>query len=205
MTPAARLLALFLDILEAWRGGIPPRFLPNAAALGTERALGAGPLPVLRRLPRVEDIAAPEARPLADLLRRKAEAFRWGQTYGPEDFGESFLAEYGWLEVFGTRGHFVHAEIAGGLLLLGPNMFYPEHRHTAEEIYLPLTGGAEWFMEGQGWRRRAAGEVVHHGPDVVHAMRTGAEPLLALYLWRGGALDQRSEIVAQPASRNRSG
>lgn len=137
----------------------------------------------------------------------EAASLRWGQTYGAGDFGAAFLRDYGWLEVFGSRGHFAHEEIAGGLLLLGPETLYPDHRHRAEEIYLPLTGGTGWRMADGPFLMREAGAIVHHASNVPHAMRTGAEPLLALYLWRGGPLDQRSEIgdALQAPSQARSG
>lgn len=70
-------------------------------------------------------------------------------------------------------------------------------RHIAEELYLPLTGGTEWRMD-EGSLSRAAGDVIHHPSNVAHAMRTGAEPLVALYLWRGGPLAQKSEIGSAP-------
>lgn len=198
----AELLRRFLAVLAAHEPFIPLRFLPEKDSLGQKRTLAPNALACLRWLGRVEAIAAAQAKPLVALLR-EGGAFCWGQTYQAEDFGEAFLENYGWLEVFGARGHFVHAGIAGGLLLLGPNTLYPEHRHLAEEIYLPLTGGSDWRMDGEPFRSRRAGEIVNHASNVGHAMRTGAEPLLALYLWRGGPLDQRSAIDAasQPASQ----
>lgn len=45
------------------------------------------------------------------------------------------------------------------------------------------------------FRTREAGEVIHHASDVSHAMRTGKEPLLALYIWRGGPLAAKSTIT----------
>lgn len=45
-----------------------------------------------------------------------------------------------------------------------------------------------------GFHVRQAGEVIHHASNVSHAMRTGDEPLLALYIWRGGPLAQKSTI-----------
>ena len=45
-----------------------------------------------------------------------------------------------------------------------------------------------------GFHVRAAGEVVHHASNVNHAMCTGKEPLMALYIWSGGPLAQKSTI-----------
>jgi hypothetical protein len=154
-------------------------------------------LPCLVHLDRLAAAASEEGKPLATFLRDHAKKFHWGQTYTSADFGEEFMDNYGWMELFGTRGHFANDAIAGGFLILGPGIEYPDHHHVAEELYIPLTGGTEWRMGGGAWRLREAGEVVHHASNVSHAMRTGAEPLLAFYLWRGGPLAARSTITGR--------
>ncbi len=156
------------------------------------RALGC-----LVHLDRIAELAPPDAKPLAQFVAKHRDALRWGQTYTAADFGQGFIENYGWLELFGTRGHFVNDEVAAGLLILGPAIVYPDHHHIAEEIYIPLTGGTEWRMGEGDFRGREAGEVVHHASNVSHAMRTGQEPLMALYLWRGGPLAQKSTIGAR--------
>ncbi|MEP9389099.1 dimethylsulfonioproprionate lyase family protein [Mesorhizobium sp. KR9-304] len=161
------------------------------------RELASRSLPCLVHLDRAAEIAADEAKPLARLLRDHGGGFHWGQTYTAADFGQRFIDNYGWLEVFGTRGHFANDALAGGFLILGPGIEYPDHHHVAEELYIPLTGGTEWRMGGGPFRTRGAGEVIHHASDVSHAMRTGAEPLLAFYLWRGGPLAARSTITGR--------
>lgn len=149
----------------------------------------------LRHLDRAAELAPLDARPLVRLLAEQRNELHWGQTYTEADFRRAFIDNYGWLEMFGTRGHFVNEEVAAGLLILGPGIVYPDHHHVAEEIYIPLTGGTEWRMGEGGFRRREAGEVVHHASTVNHAMRTDNEPLLALYIWRGGPLAQKSTIT----------
>lgn len=165
------------------------------------RVLTARCLPCLDHLDRIASIAGGEGALLASLLRDHARRLHWGQTYTSADFGPAFIDNYGWLEVFGTRGHFANHEVAGGFLILGPHIEYPDHHHIAEEIYIPMTGGTHWRMGGGAWRVREAGEVVHHASDVSHAMRTGDEPLLAFYLWRGGPLAQRSTIAGKTGEK----
>ncbi|WP_315923458.1 dimethylsulfonioproprionate lyase family protein [Mesorhizobium sp. SP-1A] len=165
------------------------------------RELAPQRLDCLRHLDRAAEIAPASARPLAGLLAGHRSRLRWGQTYGREDFGQGFIDNYGWCEVFGTRGHFANDSIACGVLLLGPGLLYPDYHHEAEEIYVPLTGETEWRMGDEPFRRRMAGEVVHHASNVDHAMRTGTEPLLALYLWRGGPLAQKS-VIARTGEEN---
>ena len=70
-----------------------------------------------------------------------------------------------------------------GFTLQGPNTLYPGHFHKAVEIYLPVSGVAQWFRDRDGWRTRAPGEIFHHEANENHAMRSGGEPLLALFAW----------------------
>ncbi|TIP82057.1 MAG: transcriptional regulator [Mesorhizobium sp.] len=149
-------------------------------------------MPARRLEPR--PLACLRKQPRQRLLAQRRGELHWGQTYSEADLGKTFIDNYGWLEVFGTRGHFVNDEVAAGLLILGPDIVYPDHHHVAEEIYIPLTGGTQWRMGEGDFRRREAGEVIHHASDVSHAMRTGKEPLLALYIWRGGPLTAKSTI-----------
>lgn len=163
------------------------------------RVLEPHPLPCLAYLDRAADLAPTNAEPLVRFLASHRSDLRWGQTYSAADFGKEFLTRYGWLEVFGMRGHFVNDDVAAGLLILGPDIVYPDHHHIAEEIYIPLTGGTEWHKGDSGFHVRAAGEVIHHASNVDHAMRTAKEPLLALYIWRGGPLAQKSDITGTVA------
>ena len=158
------------------------------------RALPARPLPCVKYLRDVAAMANTAEQTLLAILSGSASELHWGQTYTVADFGQSFIDNYGWLELFGTRGHFVNDTVAAGVLVLGPYVVYPDHHHIAEELYVPLTSGTLW-RKGEGdFVERAAGDVIHHPSNVSHAMRTGAGPLVALYLWRGGPLAQKSTI-----------
>ncbi|WP_054308007.1 dimethylsulfonioproprionate lyase family protein [Mesorhizobium sp. 1M-11] len=153
----------------------------------------------MRHLDRIREIAPAAAQPLVRLLAGNREVLRWGQTYTEKDFGHDFLDNYGWVEVFGTRGHFANDKVAGGFLILGPEVVYPDHHHEAEEIYIPLTDGTGWRKGEGAFQVRGAGEVIHHPSNVNHAMKTGVEPLLALYLWRGGPLAAKSTLAGGEA------
>ena len=161
-----------------------------------ERRLDANDLACLRHLDRAAEIAPRREQLVVGLLAAKRHDLRWGQTYTTADFGENFIDSYGWTELIGTRGHFVSEVVAAGFLILGPDITYPDHHHVAEELYLPLTGGTEWRKGEGAFIVREAGAIIHHPSDVSHAMRTGAEPLVAFYLWRDGPLAQKSTIVA---------
>jgi quercetin dioxygenase-like cupin family protein len=143
------------------------------------------------------DRLAPPAH-TADLvaaLVAAAPLLQWRQTYAAADFGADFLKSYGWTEFIGLRGPVPSPSLACGVLLLAPGLTYPSHAHQAEELYLPLSGVAEWQMGSAYFTRVQPGQVIHHAPWVPHAMRCGTEPMAALYLWRGGDLAAKSMIL----------
>lgn len=160
-----------------------------------DRVLRPHGLPVLRWLPQAVAAAADGTQGLVARVAETAVFLSWGQTYTATDFGADFLANYGWTELIGLRGPIASEQLACGFLLLGPRVEYPLHRHEAEEVYVALTGNGRWRRGDEGWQVRPAGSIIHHAPWQPHAMQTGAEPLLALYLWRGGNLVQKSEIT----------
>ena len=126
-------------------------------------------------------------------LCRHAPSLAWRQTYSAGDIGAAFLRNYGWTEILGPKSP-GGARIACGFLLLGPETLYPRHRHEAEEIYVPLSGTARWRQGDGSWRERLPGSAIHHASDEAHSMHTGAEPLLALYAWRGARLNGKARL-----------
>jgi len=165
--------------------------LPDAPAT---RPAPPATLPVLAWLPQARACAGPETQALVDAVAELADTLPWGQNYGAADFGDAFQARYGFMELIGPRGPFVAEEIACGLLMFAPDTEYPRHRHEAEEIYVVLAGRAEWRAGTAGYSEEPPGAVLHRPSWSPHATRMGSEPMLALYLWRGGDLMQKSEI-----------
>jgi hypothetical protein len=169
--------------------GGPPAI--GHAAPGPESAGARAALPVLGHLPEAVRIArGGEAAGLADALDPLLPLVRWGQSpaYVADPPNASFLAGYGHATLLGSpAGHPVavdpYARVAFGLLLLGPGVHYPAHRHPADEVYLPPPP-PRW-SSGPDEAVRPPGTPLHHPPGRPHAMRTGATPLLALYIWRG--------------------
>ena len=189
-----RLLALvrraFAPVPEA------AAFLVDWPAVGERRETVAGALPVCDWMPELQagaglvDTAAVVAE-----LQRVAANLAWRQTYGAGDFGADFLRGYGWSEFIGLRGPVPSARLACGVLLLAPGISYPSHAHAAEEVYLPISGVAEWQKGAGDFAAVAVGQAIHHPSWTPHAMRTGDQPLAALYLWRGGDLAAKSVIL----------
>ncbi|MGT2465733.1 dimethylsulfonioproprionate lyase family protein [Mesorhizobium atlanticum] len=164
--------------------------MKSRASAGTCRLVRSNRarLPTSSYLDRIAELAPAGAKPLTRFVADHRDELRWGRPIPPTSSGRvSSTITAGW-KCSGMRGHFVNDEVAAGLLILGPDILYPDHHHIAEEIYIPLTGGTEWRMGEGDFNVRDAGEVIHHASNVSHAMRTDKEPLMALYLWRGGPL-----------------
>ncbi|CAM5650980.1 hypothetical protein MAUB1S_11284 [Mycolicibacterium aubagnense] len=196
----------FEELLQAFHGFLrrEESSLTRDAATAIDwampwRRLEPKTVPCICHLDRIREIAPDMTQPLVHLLADNQQLLRWGQTYTQEDFGRDFLDNYGWVELFGTRGHFANEKVTGGFLILGPEVVYPDHHHEAEEIYIPLTDGTGWRKGEGAFQLRGAGEMIHHPSNVNHAMKTGVEPLLALYLWRGGPLAAKSTITGGEA------
>ncbi len=67
-----------------------------------------------------------------------------------------------------------------GLSLVAPSVTYPDHHHPPEEVYIVLSPG-EWRQKADPWRAPGVGGIVYNPPDIVHAMRAGDAPLLAIW------------------------
>ncbi len=151
-------------------------------------------LPVLAWMPETVRAVDKKGEFIVKKLASLANQITWGQTYTAEDFGAGFLEKYGWTELIGQRGPITSDRIACGFLILGPQTEYPRHCHGAEEVYVPLTGRTLWQRGCQHWLYRKPCRPIYHAPRVMHAMRTESVPLLALYLWRGNNLTEKSRI-----------
>jgi hypothetical protein len=167
-------------LLDSLKAPVLAPFLADwpAEAPALDAGTGSTALPVLRWLSRcAADPRCLDPTLVAELCAA-APRLAWRQSYGPAEVGAAFLQNYGWTEFLSTR-------IACGVLLLGPDTLYPPHNHPAEEIYVPLSGTADWLQGDGVWRPRPPGSLIHHRGQETHAMRSNDAPLLALYLWRG--------------------
>ncbi|MGB3177026.1 MAG: dimethylsulfonioproprionate lyase family protein [Albidovulum sp.] len=89
------------------------------------------------------------------------------------------------VELIGPDGMLPDSALRFGLLLQEARLQYPWHRHAAEELYLVLSGRADWAVDNQPATPRAPGTFIHHQPNQPHAMMTADEPLLAAWVWTG--------------------
>ncbi len=153
----------------AERVEVAPRAQPACRHLEAALALGeAGP-----------------AGPLVRALRPLVEGLRWRHEYDADDALPAFSRNLAYAEVAGPLGNVPSRAWRCGLVLMAPGTLYPAHVHAATELYHVLGGRARWQRGGEPWAPRPPGAFILHPSGVAHAMATGAEPLLALYVWYG--------------------
>jgi hypothetical protein len=169
-------------------------FLANWPHTRERRANTPASLSVVSWLPRIKANAPASCATMIGALLRLTPELTWHQTYKQPIVGAVFLDNYGYTELAGLTGPVPSQRLACGFLLLGPSTTYPRHRHEAEEIYVPLSGTAAWQHGSEGWHDEPPGTLIHHASNEPHAMRTGIQPLLALYLWQSDNLNQKSRL-----------
>jgi hypothetical protein len=193
-TFARRLLERTRALLQTLPAPRLAPFLAEWPSAARSREVTPSALPVLRYESALAAAAPPWARRVTDELFRIASSLAWRQSYPASAVGADFLENYGWTEIAGLNGPIPSDRIAVGFLILGAATIYPRHRHEAEEIYVPLSGTADWQGGRSLWRSAPPGAVIVHERDEPHAMRTSRQPLLALYLWRSANLNQKSRL-----------
>jgi quercetin dioxygenase-like cupin family protein len=116
---------------------------------------------------------------LADAVRRLAPDLAWRHRASSD---AAFTAGHANAYVVGPEADALEQrdDVRIGLSLMAPATTYPDHQHPPEEVYIVLSGG-EWRQRADPWITPGRGGIVYNPPDIVHAMRAGPEPLLAIW------------------------
>ncbi len=128
-------------------------------------------------------LSEPRREALIASLRRVSGSLRWQRN--PTYTDPVFLRRYAYTELLGPSGPVPNTTISAGFLYLAPQTYYPPHAHPAEEIYHLIAGPSIWQQGDQPGTECGAGSRIVHRSGVAHSMRSGDQPMLALYLWRG--------------------
>lgn len=120
---------------------------------------------------------------LSDLVRNCASRVPW--IIGGARMPASFAGRSAYMEIAGPDGVARSARLRFGLFTQAPESFYPPHSHEAEEHYYVLSGEASWQRGDAPFVPMPPGSCIRHAPWQSHAMRTGAAPLLAMWVWTG--------------------
>ena len=138
-------------------------------------------------------LAAAAEGPAAALLAALAgEGVLWRSSYGAGEAG-AYGRSGAWTALASREGPVRLARGLATVMVAGPGVAYPAHRHGPAELYLVLSGGMRAEAEGRAARRLGPGEAVRHAPRQAHAMRAGPEGAAVLAVWDGDW--ERSEMV----------
>lgn len=121
---------------------------------------------------------------IVDSLKHLVPNLAWQHGYNKSEMPEGFADNFGNADVIGPYGLVFSSRFKLGVVLLGPQTWYPPHAHPSTEIYYILSGEAEWHI-GDYKSVESAGSMIFHRSNEPHAMLTGKTPLLAVYTWRG--------------------
>lgn len=107
----------------------------------------------------------------------------WRRRTGDDTASPNFADNHANAMIFGPGGVEERRDFWLGASLVAPQTRYPDHRHKPEETYLVLSPG-QFRRNGSDWFEPGVGGSFFVPPDSIHAMRSGAEPLLAIWaLW----------------------
>lgn len=130
-------------------------------------------------------LVASTVAPLARALAVLAPSLAWYQRPAAATDDPGFHAGHANALILAPSALECRNDVAIGVSLLAPNVVYPCHHHAPREIYTVLSEG-DWFTEVSRWTTPGIGGMVYHDANQVHAMRSGAAPLLAIWcLWTG--------------------
>lgn len=91
------------------------------------------------------------------------------------------LAEtYAGALIVGRGGAMESDRLQIGVSLMAPGITFPDHQHPPEEVYIALSQG-EWRQNADPWVEPGIGGLIYNPPNIVHAMRSGREPFLAVW------------------------
>ena len=145
-------------------------------------------LPVCNELESALHMASAGPNPIPELaaaLNNLSPRLQWKRRNNSPPDGTNFHDGHANALVAGPGGLEEREDLWVGISLLAPHVRYPDHRHPPEEVYVSLAGGA-WWNANMDWTTPGPGGLIYNEPNVLHAMRTDAQPLLAIWcLWVG--------------------
>ncbi len=125
---------------------------------------------------------------VVNAIRDAAYDAHWLQAYTEEEVGTDFINRHNYFELYGPSGAFRTNACRGYISYWGAGLNYGWHQHMAEELYVILSGEAEFFAQGEKSAQLQPGDIRLHLSNQPHAMITHEQPLLTYIIWRGEGL-----------------
>lgn len=126
----------------------------------------------------------PDIAPLRDAFVGAGPDAQWRETYKDTDIGDDFMDRFACYCLIGPGAPFVSKTMAGFVVFMPAGLHYTWHHHPAEELYLVLSGEAEFIRRGEAPETLRAGDTSFHHSNQPHAMTTHDHPVMAYVTWR---------------------
>ncbi|MDB5665404.1 dimethylsulfonioproprionate lyase family protein [Cypionkella sp.] len=142
----------------------------------------AGPAEA-ERLPVCEWVApalAANPRALAQSFAKLERGLRWSRRASADPADAQFWHGHANAMILGPGGLEDRRDVWLGVTVMAPGTLYTDHSHPPAEVYLPLSAG-EWWNAEMAWTDPGAQGFIYNPPGILHAMRAGAAPFLALW------------------------
>jgi len=155
------------------------RVIERWASAGVPRARPAR-IPVCEWIAPALAAVSPKRADLAASFAAIEGQLRWIRRVSAGIDDHAFWNGHANAVILGPGGLEARDDLWVGVTVMAPGVQYVDHHHAPEEVYLSLTPG-EWWNTSQDWTDPGPTGAIYNPPGISHAMRSGAEPLLALW------------------------
>ena len=131
-------------------------------------------------LAEAERIGSPALAATARVMRKLSPALSWGRRPG-SDRDPAFHDGHANAILIGSGGLEERRDVWLGVTLMAPDVTYPFHRHSPDELYIILSNSS-WYRDDSGWFDPDCGGYVFNPSRAKHSMRSKNTQLLAFWL-----------------------
>ena len=121
-----------------------------------------------------------DLRAAARALKTLEPSLGWQRRTSGLNGSEDYVEKHVNGMICGPGGMESRYDVQLGFSLIAPFTRYPDHQHLPEEAYVLLSAG-EFRQRDGAWFDPGIGGGLHNTPNIVHAMRSGSAPFLAMW------------------------
>ncbi|OED35245.1 hypothetical protein AB833_31115 [Chromatiales bacterium (ex Bugula neritina AB1)] len=145
----------------------------------------SGPRPPIQH-PAMQHLQSMSPAITNSAMQNAAQTLDWGQLYEGGGIDPALAEGMFAAQAVGTYGVYPGESVAAGLFLLAPGVHYPLHTHAAREVYHCLAGEVEITHRLNEAPVTLCKDQSSETPSGrLHALQTGANPVLLAYIWTG--------------------
>lgn len=116
----------------------------------------------------------------ARAIKALEPALGWHRRTSGTDGSSNYVEGHVHGMICGPGGAESRYDLQLGFTVMAPHVRYPDHSHPPEEAYVLFTPG-EFRQRDGDWHDPGIGRGIHNVPNNLHAMRSGATPMLAMW------------------------